>query len=97
LETISKEEFKRLCDEVYVDRFEIYKFNPGMSRRDAVLWMLTGCLISLLSITDKELQAISPGTDDYKDVVRRLLKERAEPPFDADAYVEELSKRVEND
>ncbi|HEX8176747.1 MAG TPA: hypothetical protein VF543_16770 [Pyrinomonadaceae bacterium] len=99
VETISGEEFKRLCDDVYKDRFEIYEFNPAASRRDALLWMLLGCLISLLSITYEELEALTgvSGAEDYGDVIRKLLRERAEPFFDPGPYLEELSQRAGNE
>lgn len=96
-ETISKADFEKLCDEIYRDRFEIYEFNPNASKREAVLWMLLGCLISLLSVTDAELQSLvdSSSTDPYGEAVCKLLVERGSPPFDPQPFVEELSKRVE--
>lgn len=99
LETISEEEFQKLCDEIYADRFRIQEFNPGVSRSEAALWMLTGCLISLLSVTDEELQrlAASYQQDSYDDLVCRLVRTRAAPPFDPYPYVEKLSKSAEND
>jgi hypothetical protein len=99
VETISEEEFGRLCDEVYRDRLEIYDFNPNVTKREAVLWMLLGCLISLLSVTDAELQSLldSSGQDPYGESICTLLSARAAPPFDPQPFVEELSKRVEND
>ena len=99
VEAISEEEFKRVCDEIYRDRFEIYEFNPTASRSEAVLWMLLGCLISRLSITDEELQSLagSSSLNTYGEVVCKLLIERSAPPFDPYPYVDELSKRVENE
>lgn len=98
VEKISREEFEKLCDEIYRDRLEIYEFNPGATRRDALLWMLLGCLISLLSINYEELEALTDSSGkDYGDVVCQLLRERAEPTFDARPHVEELVKRAEND
>ncbi len=99
VETISADEFKRVCDEIYRDRFEIYDFNPAATKREAVLWMLLGCLISLLSVNDEELQALygSSSRDPYGDAVRRLLEGRTAPPFDPRPVVEELSERVENE
>lgn len=99
LETISKEEFQRLCDEIYVDRLRIHEFNPNLSRREAVLWMLMGCLISLLSVTDEELErlAAEPGQDTYGHLVGRLVRTHAAPPFDPSPCLERLSKSVEND
>jgi hypothetical protein len=99
VETISESELRRVCDEIHRDRFQVYEFNPTASRRNAVLWMLLGCLISLLSIEDAELQALSPASseDPYGEVVRRLLEMRAENGFDPRTIVEELLKRVEDE
>jgi hypothetical protein len=98
-ETISESRLERVCDEIYRDRFEIYGFNPGVSRSDAVLWMLLGCLISLLSITEEESQALfdASGQVLYADAVCKLLKGRTEPPFDPRPCVEELAKGVLNE
>ncbi|MBD0369442.1 MAG: hypothetical protein ICV60_01205 [Pyrinomonadaceae bacterium] len=93
VETISEDEFKRICDDIYSDRFEIYEFNPAASRSEALLWMLMGCLISRLSITDEELQRLSESSaeDTYADVVCKILKERG-ALFDPRPYVNEVSK-----
>jgi hypothetical protein len=98
-ETISESELKSVCDEIYRDRFEIYAFNPGAGRAEAVLWMLLGCLISLLSIDEEELQYLAgpSGQVSYADALCQLLKGRTEPPFDPRPVVEELSKRVSNE
>ena len=98
VETISESELKRICDELYRDRFEIYDFNPNATRRDAVLWMLLGCLISLLNITDAELESIDSSVQDlYGESIRKLLRGRTAPPFDPRPVVEELAERVENE
>ena len=98
-ETISESELKRVCAELYRDRFEIYAFNPGASHSDALLWMLMGCLISLLSVNEEELQTLfdSSGQISYADAVCLLLEGRTEPPFDPREVVEELTKRVESE
>lgn len=99
VETISAGELKRVCDEIYRDRFEIYAFNPDASRGDALLWMLLGCLISLLSVDEEELQTLSDSSaqTSFADAACKLLEGRTEPPFDPRAIVEELSKRVESE
>lgn len=98
METISRDDLKRLCDEIYRDRSEIYEFNPAATRRDALLWMLLGCLISLLSIPHEELEAATNSSGrDYGDVVCKLLRERVAPPFDPYPYIEELSRRAGNE
>jgi hypothetical protein len=93
--TISEGEFKNLCDEIYRDRLEIYGFNPGAARAEALLWMLTGCLISLLSIREAELQAVTQESDSYADAVRALVRERARPPFNPAPYLEDLVRRAQ--
>jgi hypothetical protein len=99
VETISESEFQRVCDGVYRDRREIYQFNPGAGHSEAVLWMLLGCLISLLSVTDEELQTIAASStgETYGDVIRELLSKRAAPPFDPRPFLDELSRKVESE
>jgi hypothetical protein len=97
--TISEGEFQRLCDELYKDRLEIYSFRPDTNRSEAILWMLLGCLISLLSVTDAELQALAGEStlNPYTDAICKLLQARAASPFDARPCIEELLKRVETE
>jgi hypothetical protein len=98
-EKISESELKRVCDDLYGDRFEIYAFNPGASHNEALLWMLVGCLISLLSVNEEELRTLfdSSGPTSYADAVCKLLEGRTQPPFDVRAVVDELTKRVESE
>lgn len=94
METISEEELRRISDEIYRDRFAIYDFNPNAGRKDAVLWMLLGCLISRLSVTDEELRSVEGS---YEEAITKLLRERTAPRLDARSVVDELVKRVENE
>jgi hypothetical protein len=98
VETISEAEFSKLCEEVYRDRFEIYRFNPGAGKSEALLWMLLGCLISLLSVGEEELQSLddSSSQEPYADAICQLLRGRAGPSFDPRPYLERFSKSVEN-
>ena len=99
VETISEGQFQRLCDEIYRDRLEIYGFRPGTGHREALLWMLLGCLISLLSVTDEELQLLvdASSQDPYRDAVRKLLQNRIEPPFETEPLIEELLAGAESE
>jgi hypothetical protein len=91
MNTISEQEFKKLCDDVFRDRREIYAFNPNMSRREALLWMLAGCLVVLLGVSDaEEFRA-----DSYADAVIKLLEQRAAPVFDPKIYLAELIEKLE--
>lgn len=99
VETISEGEFKRLCEEIYRDRSEVYSFRPDVQKSEALVWMLLGCLISLLSVNDAEVQALvdSSSKDLYGACVHALVQSRARPPFDSRPYVEDLKRRVEGE
>jgi hypothetical protein len=94
--TITEMEFIKLCDDIYADRRQIYAFNPNMSHGDALLWMLTGCLISLLSIPDDEQPSAddssSARTDPYGAAIREIIRKHAQPPFDPQPYLASLLK-----
>ena len=99
METISEQEFKKLCDDIYLERGEICAFNPNMSRREALLWMLAGCLVSLLSVPVVEQPGASGAStsDPYGDAVMQLLWERTSPVFDPKIYLTELTEKLEAD
>jgi hypothetical protein len=99
LPTISEAEFIKLCDDLYADRQQIYQFNPSASRREALLWMLLGCLISLLSVPAQEQLSAddNSSSDPYVDAVCEILRQRMRPSFDARAYLALLSKKIETD
>lgn len=97
MSTISEKDFKKLCDDIYADRFEIYEFNPNVSRREALLWMLLGCLVSLLSIPILEQPSVYGGSsaDPYGDAIREVVLAHAQPGFDPGEYLLELSRKIE--
>jgi hypothetical protein len=97
MSTISEQEFKKLCDEVYADRLQIYTFNPNVSRSEALFWMLLGCLVSLLSIPIPDQPSVYGGasSDPYGDAICEVLKGRTEQDFDPRTYLAVLSVRVE--
>ena len=92
---ISETEFAKLCDDLYRDRYRIYQYNPRVSSRDALLWMLTGCLMSLLSVRVTE-QSVSGGSssDLYGDAVCEILRGRTQPPFDPRPHLARLSEKL---
>lgn len=93
---ISEQEFKRLCDDVYLDRRQIHAFNPSASEEAAVLWMLAGCLISLLDVPLWEQPSGRGGTsaEAYREAIHELLQTRMEPIFDSRIYLAGLSKTI---
>lgn len=99
LPAISEAEFVRLCQDVYADRYQIYQFNPGAGRRGALLWMLLGCLMSLLSIPDTEHPSPydNGSSEPYVDAICEILQNRMRTPFDPRTHLAELSKKIEAD
>lgn len=100
MSTISEAEFKRLCEDIYADRFLIYTYHPNAgSRREALLWMMLGCLVSLLSVPLLEQPSVYGGAsaDPYGEAVMEVLNGRMEPRFDPQAYLDELSRRIEDE
>lgn len=97
MSTISEPEFKQLCDEIYRDRLQVCSFNPNMGRREALLWMLSGCLVSLLSVPIRELPGVSGGAsaDPYANAIGELLQHRMSPAFNPQIYLAELSEKLE--
>jgi hypothetical protein len=98
MSTISEPEFRKLCDDIYADRLLIYTYHPNASSpREALLWMLLGCLVSLLSVPILEQPSVYGGTstDPYGDAVLELLLNRTEPSFDPRVHLLELSRRLE--
>ncbi len=92
MSTISEEEFERLCRDIYADRQQIYSFRPYAPCREALLWMLLGCLVSLLSVPDSEHPTPhdSAHQDPYAEAICELLKSRAHPPFDPRPHLAKL-------
>jgi hypothetical protein len=99
MSTISEKDFKKLCDDIYADRFQIYEFNPNVSRREALLWMLLGCLVSLLSIPILEQPSVYNGSsaDPYGDAIREVVLAHTQSNFDPSDYLLELSRKVESE
>ncbi|HEX8708961.1 MAG TPA: hypothetical protein VF723_12010 [Pyrinomonadaceae bacterium] len=94
---ISAQEFERLCEDIYADRWQVYPLIPSASRSDALKWMLLGCLVNLLSVPQLEAPHVRHGrsADPYGDAICELMKGRASPVFDPRAYLVELSRRAE--
>jgi len=99
MSTISEKDFKKLCDDIYADRFQIYAFNPNVSRREALLWMLLGCLVSLLSIPILEQPSVYNGSsaDPYGDAIQEVVLAHTDASFDPGDYLLELSRKVESE
>jgi hypothetical protein len=99
METITEQAFMKLCDDVYRDRHDIYPLNPNVSHREALLWMLLGNLVSLLSIPILEQPSVYGGvnSDPYGTAVIEVVTQRAAAAFDAKLYITTLSEKLETE
>jgi hypothetical protein len=90
---ISEAEFERICKGISEDRESIIKHNPIGPPDEILLWMLLGCLISYLNLSDLETPCFSgkPDAGMYKDAIFFVLKERRMDDFDAEKYLDVLA------
>jgi hypothetical protein len=91
--TISETEFARMCDGIRNDRDVIIKHNPVGTAEETLLWMLLGCLISYLGLTDLETPCFTgrPDAATYRDAVEFVLKDRRTDNFDPGKYLDRLT------
>ena len=89
---ISEEEFARLCKGIYEDGDTIYKHNPIGTRDETLLWMLLSVLISYLSLSEQETPCFTglPTSETYRTAISFVLRERMNPPFTEEKYLDEL-------
>ncbi|MDQ3633075.1 MAG: hypothetical protein M3405_00990 [Acidobacteriota bacterium] len=93
---ISEKEFVKICRGIYEDRKIIRRHNPiGETMEETLLWMLMSCLHSYLSLTEIETPCFNgiPNAETYKQAILFILKDRKIEDFDAEKYLEELSKK----
>ncbi len=91
---ISEREFARICDGIYEDRETICRHNPIGTSEEILLWMLLGCLISYLNLTEIETPCFTgiPTADVYRTAILFVLKNRKIGDFDAGMYLDKLIK-----
>jgi hypothetical protein len=59
---LTEDQFRKLCDDLYRDRHQIYEFNPSAPRSEVLLWTLLGSLYSLLDLNEYEV-SLANGTE----------------------------------
>jgi len=92
---ISEAEFARICEGICEEREVICKYNPIGTREETLLWMLVGCLISYLSLTEIETPCFTgvPTAETYRTAIFFVLKDRKAGDFNAETYLERLTKK----
>jgi hypothetical protein len=89
---ISEQEFARICKGIYEDRETICKHNPIGTREETLLWMLTSCLTSYLSLSEMETPCFTgmPTAEAYRTAILFVLKDRKTDDFVAEKHLDEL-------
>lgn len=92
MNTISEEEFERICRGIYEDRETILRHNPIGSTEETLLWMLLGVLINYLSLTELETPCFAgaPTAQTYREAIFYVLRNRMGNAFDADRHLEQF-------
>ena len=90
---ISEQEL-RICEGIYDDRSVICRHNPIVTREEILFWMLLGCLISYLSLTEIETPCFTgkPTAETYVNAILLVLKNRKTENFDVESHLKELIK-----
>lgn len=91
---ISETEFARICRGIDEDRAEIFLHNPIGTEEETILWMLLGVLIVYLNLSEIETPCFTgtPTAETYREAILFVLKDRANPKFDAEKHLNELTK-----
>jgi hypothetical protein len=89
---ISEAEFKRISEQIYADREQIYQFNVNAPHNEVLLWMLLSSLISYLSLTDEETPYFpgAPDAETYYQAILFVLKDRMSSKFIPEEYLQKL-------
>lgn len=93
---ISEQEFARICRGIAEDREAIISHNPIGTEAEILLWMLLSCLVSYLSLSDRETPCFTgrPNAETYADAILFVLKDRRADEFDAGVYLNRLLQSV---
>jgi len=92
--TISETEFVKIVEGIEEDRDLIIRHNPIGTPGETLLWMLMSCLVSYLSLSDNQAPCFTgrPDAETYRDAIRFILRNHAEPEFDAEPALDRLSQ-----
>lgn len=92
---ISEKEFAKICHGIYEDREVIWKHNPIGTHEEILLWMLTSCLHSYLSLSEIETPCFSgkPNAETYREAISFILKNKKSDNFDETKYLEKMTQK----
>ena len=89
---ISEEKFAEICEGIHTDREKICQHNPIGNAEETLLWMLLGCLVSYLSLSELETPCFNGklAAETYRQAILFVLKDRKTADFDAEKYLEKF-------
>ena len=92
--TISEKEFVRIAEGIAEDRDLIIRHNPIGTPSETLLWMLMSCLVSYQSLSDNETPCFTgrPDEETYKEAIRFIVRNHADPGFDPEPSLDRLSQ-----
>jgi hypothetical protein len=90
---ISEQEFARICRDVKRDHKTICKHNPIGTHEEILLWMLLGCLVSYLSLSEIETPCFTgtPDAETYRSAVSFILRDRKRENFEIEKYLSQFT------
>lgn len=90
---IAESELARLVEGIIEDREVIVRNNPIGTEEEILLWMLLGCLVSYLNLSDDETPCFTgkPDSETYRNAVLYVLDGRLDSTSDAIAYLEKIA------
>lgn len=93
---ISENEFTRICQGIFDDRESICRNNPIGAPEEVLLWMVLGCLVSYLSLTEIETPCFNgkPDANTYQKAIVFVLQNRMESKFDPEIYLNKLTGKL---
>lgn len=91
--TITEAEFDRICAGILADRESIFRHNPVGTEEETLLWMLLGCLISYLGLSEIETPCFSgvPTAETYRNAISTIIKGRMAPDFSFSEHLDRFS------
>lgn len=90
--SITESEFAQICVGIRQDRDNIIQHNPLGTPDEILLWMLLGCLVSYLSLSEQETPCFNgkPDAETYRNAIMYVMMGRSEPDFDIEPHLQNL-------
>lgn len=89
---ITEAEFVRIVDGIAEDRESICKHNPIGTDEETLLWMLMGCLVNYLGLSDNQIPCFPgrPTADTYRQAIEFIVVEHRSDDFEAALHLLKL-------